>query len=110
MNSDLLLKLYNEKNNQVITTLKENANYLSIGINNIVALYDPEIIVINSSVYQKIPEMLTWIKEGLTPNITKSLEIINSPLQSNATLLGATIKSVQEFLNINNLKFFQPNE
>ncbi|MGX7031353.1 ROK family transcriptional regulator [Vagococcus zengguangii] len=107
MNSDLVTQLYQEHHPDVIVALKNNSHYLSIGVNNLISVYDPEVIVINSSVYQKNPAMLEWLINDLNTLQRSELEIINSPLQNNATLQGATIKAVQQFLNISHLKFIK---
>ncbi|MGX6978896.1 ROK family protein [Vagococcus elongatus] len=105
INSDRIKEYYDENNQQVKEILLENANYLSIGINNLSSLYDPEIVVINSSVYQKIPELIDYLNKNLVSRFTRDVIVMNSPLQSSATLLGAVTKSAQNFLNIQNLKF-----
>lgn len=105
INSDRIKEYYDEGNKTIEKFLFENVNYLSIGINNLSSLYDPEIVIINSSVYQKIPELISSLNEKLNSRFTRDVIVKNSPLQSNATLLGAVTKSAQNFLNIQNLKF-----
>ena len=98
---------YNQGNQEVITILEENINLLSVGINNLSVLFDPDLVIINSSVYQKIPSLLDKLQQKMVSNFSKDIILQNSPLQNNATLLGGTIKVAQNFLNIDNLKFIK---
>lgn len=105
LNSDNIKTYYEDNNKIVQEILHENARLFSMGINNLAVFYDPEVIIINSSVYKKIPELLTSVKENLISTFSKDVVIKNSPLQTNATLLGGTAQVAQNFLNIANLKF-----
>lgn len=105
INSDDV-KTYYEQNNTIVKDIVlENARLLSMGINSLAVFYDPEVIIINSSVYKKIPNLLTIVKENLVSTFSKEVIITNSNLQTNATLLGGTAQVAQNFLNISNLKF-----
>ncbi|WP_321386845.1 ROK family transcriptional regulator [uncultured Enterococcus sp.] len=84
--------------------LKNNAFLLSVGINNIVTLYDPEVVIINSSVYRRIPALLTFIQEHLSSRFAQNISVRNSPLGNEATLYGGIALCCQNFLNIRQLK------
>lgn len=105
INSDDIKKYYEEDNKIVKEILLENARLFSMGINNLAVFYDPEVIIINSSVYKKIPDLLASVKENLVSTFSKDVIITNSPLQTNATLMGGAAQVAQNFLNIANLKF-----
>ncbi len=51
--------------------IKKNAELLSIGINNISMIYDPDIIVVNSPLYRKLPIMIDYINNALSSRFTK---------------------------------------
>lgn len=105
VNSNIVQGYY--QNNDVFTkkVIDQTCFYLSIGINNIVTVYDPEIILINSSLFRKIPIMLDLVKENITSNYTSKVTIKASSLGENAILFGGNTLCAQNFLNVQNLKF-----
>lgn len=107
VNSDTLQQAFQEKNDHAIALLEKNAELLSIGINNIIMMYDPEIVVINSSIYRKIPEMIPFINAHIKNRFSKDVLIRNTFLEKSATLYGAFANSAQNFLNIKKLKLIK---
>lgn len=103
VDSDVAAELY-ETNPEVKTCLHEGAKLLSIGINNVVNLYDPEIVIINSSLYFKIPPLVEIIQGELKSRFAKDVVIRNSRLGKKATLYGALAVTSQNFLNVKKLK------
>ncbi|MHC5217826.1 ROK family protein [Enterococcus sp. LJL128] len=89
---------------EIQTRLEQNAFWLAVGINNTVALYDPEVVIINSSIYRKIPSLLTKVRDHLTSRFTKDIRVENSTLGSQAPLYGGIALCCQNFLNIQRLK------
>ncbi|WP_265458099.1 ROK family transcriptional regulator [Enterococcus sp. HY326] len=108
INSDLIKKMFFDGDPYVRKLLKENVELLSIGINNVVMLFDPEIVIINSSVYRKIPELVDLLKTNLKSNYSKNIILRNTTLDDRATLFGGFAVSAQKFLNIQNLKIICP--
>ncbi|MGO2083000.1 ROK family transcriptional regulator [Vagococcus sp.] len=106
-NSDELVKRFNSDQDNVLKALKDNAKYLSIAINNFVMIYDPEVIVINSSVYNKFPFLFDEINQHLNNHFANDIQVCNSSLNKKATLLGGISKNIQAFLNVQNLKLDQ---
>lgn len=84
--------------------LEKNAHILSVGINNIAAIYDPEVVIINSSIYQKIPTLLQYLRAELNGRFSKKTRIEISTLGNQATLYGGIALCCQNFLNIQQLK------
>lgn len=82
----------------------ENAHYLSLAINNMIVHHDPEVIVVNSSLYRDIPEMITFLKDRLNDYYKEKVIIRNSSLNKKATVLGGTAFNIQKFLHISRLK------
>lgn len=100
-----IIDLWNRNDTEAIRILKKNAYFLSVGINNIVLMYDPEVIVINNDLYQQLPALVDEIKKQLTGRNSKSIIIQNTSLLGNSTLLGCISLVAQYFLHINKLKF-----
>lgn len=104
INSDIVEYLYSNKDQKVVEMIELYAYYLSIGINNIVMLYAPELVIFNSPLTKKIPNIINIIKNFLNNQYTKEIHIINSPIEWNPVLSGAISFSIQKFLNIEKLK------
>jgi predicted NBD/HSP70 family sugar kinase len=104
VNSNILTYYIQKKDPDALAIAKKNAELLSIGINNLIMLYDPDVIVINSSLYRSVPEMVDWVKEHLTSSFSKDVIIRNTFLQNKAILYGGLAVSAQNFLNIQELK------
>lgn len=100
-----IIDLWNRNDTEAVRILKENAYFLSVGINNIVLMYDPEVIVINNELYQQLPALVDEIKKQLTGRNSKNIIIQNTSLLGNSTLLGCISLVAQHFLHINKLKF-----
>lgn len=104
INSDIISNLYNNHDSKVVEMIERYSYYLSIAVNNTVMLYNPKIVIFNSSLTKKIPNMINMIKKHLNNQYTKSINVINSPIEWNPALSGAVSLSIQKFLNIEQLK------
>ncbi|MBG9978521.1 ROK family protein [Ruoffia tabacinasalis] len=87
--------------NEVLTNLE----YLSIGINNLISSFDPDEIIINSPLVNKIPELLSYIKDNLKSHLTKETKLSISCLTDKATVYGGIAVVSSSYLNIPDLKF-----
>lgn len=105
VNTQIIRDYYLKKDTETMILIEKNAYLLSIGINNVVTLYDPEIVIINSSIYRAIPEMVELVKVHMNGYFSKDIMICNSPLEDKATLYGCTAINGQHFLNVQRLKF-----
>ena len=89
----------------VLDILDRNAYYLSIGINNITSVFNQESLVINSPIYNELPELITLITEKLEGRITNNTHVSASTIGERAIVYGGVALACQNFLNINKLKF-----
>lgn len=105
VNAKILRDFYQLNDPDAVKTIEENIQYLSIGINNLVAHYNPDTIVLNSSIYREIPEAITQLKKSLKNRITDDVVLRNSSLHEKATLLGGLALNLQNFLNVYHVKF-----
>ena len=106
VDSTIVKELSDAKDEETLHELKNNAFFLSVGINNIIAVYDPEVVVINSSVYRNNPELLSILESHLTSRVARKILIKNSTLGSQATIYGGIALCCQNFLNIKELKLY----
>lgn len=86
--------------NRIITSF---INYMSIGINNILNTFNPDIIVLNSSVTTCLPNIITKIKHSMNNRMSKFIKIVPTTLQNTSILLGGIYVVTKNFLKIDNL-------
>ncbi len=79
-------------------------DYLSITINNISQLLNPQTIVINSLIVENKPESISQIKNKLRSKIMNLEVLTTSSFKSKTNVLGLTHVLIQEFLEIDNYK------
>ena len=109
INSSVVIERYKKGDPVVQKTLRSNAHYLSIAVNNLAVIYEPDLVVINSSIYSQIPELISILKGDLKGKLSCDTSVVSSSLKRKATLFGGVAKSTQNFLNIQNLKMNTDN-
>ncbi|MBS4206939.1 ROK family transcriptional regulator [Bacillus sp. FJAT-50079] len=77
--------------------------YVAIGMNNLINLYNPQTIVLNSELLRIYPDAVNVIKQQLTSRISHYGELFISDLGENACVMGACVLSIKNFLGISNL-------
>jgi predicted NBD/HSP70 family sugar kinase len=78
--------------------------YMSIGVNNILNAYNPDIVIINSSFTIFFPHITKKIEAALTSKMNSFISIVPSVLQDTSILLGGICVAIKGFLGISNLK------
>lgn len=78
--------------------------YMSVGINNILNAYNPEIVIINSLFTIHFPQVLKKIEDSLKSKMNSYIEIVPSVLRDTSILLGGACVAIKGFLGVNNLK------
>ncbi len=101
---DFLAQKYSENQPEAGTVIAEMTDYLTIGVNNVITNFAPEIVYLNSPIIRRIPEIAENIAIGLTSSFNRHVIIVSSSLGSKASLYGAASVSIKNFLNIKNLK------
>jgi predicted NBD/HSP70 family sugar kinase len=77
--------------------------FLSYGLNNIINLYNPEILVINSELLRLYPNALEEIKAHLTSTVGQYRKLQISEFGKNACSMGACALGIKNFLEIKEL-------
>lgn len=101
---DLVLS-FERNDEQSLNLINKFIDNLSIGINNLIATYGPEIIYINSSLTRKIPCILPTVKDKMVSSFNKNTPLYESQLGMKASLLGATALAIKNFLKVDYLDF-----
>lgn len=78
--------------------------YMSVGLNNILNSFNPEIVVINSNFTSKIPELTDYIIDSLASQMNNFGSIKASSLEGKASMLGGLCVAIRSFLGINYLR------
>ncbi|MFP7298846.1 ROK family protein [Neobacillus niacini] len=83
--------------------MEEYIKLLTIGLNNIINLYNPEILVINSELLQLYPDALTEIKKHLSSTVGHYRKLLISDFGKEACILGACALAIKNFLDVSEL-------
>jgi len=106
-NNQLTLNdLVNDFQKEDVTAVKIVENFaknLSMGMVNLMGTYGPEIIYINSHISRELPIIIDWVREHLSETLYTNISIKNSEVTGNASLFGATVMNIQNFLEVNSL-------
>ena len=85
-------------------------SYLSIGLNNVINLYNPETLVLNSVVLRLIPNVLEKIKSNFNSHVSQYCEIVLSELGNKACVMGACALAIQYFFEVPKLMLTPPDQ
>lgn len=101
------LELYSRKDPDALKLVENFITYISIGINNILNLFNPALIIINSSFTIHIPDLTDRIQDKLCTRMKDCCAIRPSSLQDTAILLGGAFLSIKNFLGIDHFFLHQ---
>ncbi len=87
-----------------VKIMDDFVKYMSIGVNNILNAYNPDIVIINSSFTIFFPHITEKIEAALTSRMNSYLRIVPSVLQDTSILLGGVCVAIKGFLGVDNLK------
>lgn len=101
---------WDSQNPIVVEEMLKHIEYLSVGINNLISLLDPDEIIINSDLFYQRPELLNHLKQHLQSRLTKEIALSVSKLGHQATVYGGIAFVSSQYLNIRRLKFAPENK
>jgi predicted NBD/HSP70 family sugar kinase len=101
---DQYRKAYEDNDPDAVKIMEQFIKYMSVGINNILNAYNPDIVVINSSFTIFFPHIIDRIEESLKSRMNSFIRIVPSVLQDTSILLGGICVAIKGFLGIGNLK------
>jgi predicted NBD/HSP70 family sugar kinase len=88
------------RNPAVMTEMDEFIKYVSIGLNNIINLLNPETLVLNAELLKQFPKAMSIIKSNIKTSISNYKEIYISDLGTNACGMGACALALKNFLQV----------
>lgn len=98
-------KLFLSEDPTACDQMEHLIKYVSIGLNNIINLLNPETIVLNSELLKLYPDTINKIKANLTSSVSHYSELLISELGKNASVMGACALVIKNFLEIPELSF-----
>ncbi|OLS34869.1 ROK family transcriptional regulator [Bacillus sp. MRMR6] len=87
----------------VLTQMEEYIHVISIGLNNIINLLNPDTVVLNSALLKLFPEAEDKIKANLKSSVSDFKQLMISELGSNACVMGACALAIKKFFEITDL-------
>lgn len=109
VNHSDIKKLLNEKNPVMIEQLNNWIADIAIGLNNVINIYNPEIVVINSPILKIYPQALDEIKKHLVSSVSHYRAIVISGLGAKSSVIGACAMGIQQFLDLSHLTLSDTN-
>lgn len=74
--------------------------YLSIGLNNMINMYNPDVLVLDSELLRMYPDSLNKISDNLHSSISHYQELRISTIGKKSCVLGACALAIKQFLDV----------
>lgn len=100
--------LIGRQDSTTLDCMDEFLKYLAIGLNNIINLYNPQTLILNSELLRVMPNAIAKVEDMLTSSISNYQELTISSLGHNGCGLGACAFAIQQFLDVPKLVFHAP--
>jgi len=94
----------NMRDPDALAMLSQFIKYMSVGVNNLLNVFNPEVIVINSSFTMYLPNVIPQIQVSLKNRMNKHCKLVSSGLQDSSILMGGICICIKTFLGIDTLK------
>lgn len=94
---------FNDGDTEIHELMEQFIYYLSIGLNNMINMYNPEVLVLDSELLRMYPQALDKIKKNLHSSISHYRELSISSIGKKTCVLGACALAVHRFLDISML-------
>lgn len=98
----------NEGDVEVHELMEQFLFYLSIGLNNMINMYNPDVLVLDSELLRMYPNSLDKISGNLNSSISHYRELRISSIGKKSCVLGACALAIKQFLDVPMLNL--PNE
>ncbi len=97
---DQFISLVKKQDSDALDVLDGFIRNLAIGLSNIIFFLNCEMIILNSHLIQSLPYLMPEIMKDIVLPITHTQEILISTLGSDAPILGASLKAIEEFFEV----------
>lgn len=99
---------FNQNDTELHRQMENFIYYISIGLNNIINIYNPEVLIIDSELLSLYPDSINEIKKNLSSSIIHYRELLISSIGKKACELGACALVIKHFLEITMPNFIYP--
>jgi predicted NBD/HSP70 family sugar kinase len=99
------LEACKQQERSALELLDQFVSYMCICINNLLNSLSPEIVIINSSLTNTFPWLISRLVNGLTSKVLTHVPIIPSLRRDSSILLGGVSVAVRNFLGVKNILF-----
>ena len=103
IHADIFEDLYRRGDPDARRLVENFITYMSIGINNLLNTFNPDIIILNSVLHRCRPTICKDITDALHNTMKQYCHLIPSTLQDSATLLGGVYLIQHQFLYPNQI-------
>lgn len=104
-----LEKLVDNRDKDAIKVINDWLADVSIGLNNIINIYNPEMIVLNSPILNFYPHALEELDKYLVSSVSNYHKIAVSELGGKAGVVGACAIGIQRFMGLPQLSLLGTN-
>lgn len=98
---------YKKKKNSEVQIVNQAASCIAVGINNLVAHFDPEIIFLNSNLFREMPFLFDLVCSKIVSKFARNTLLATSEIGEQATLLGGAVVNLQNFFRLPFLSFLK---
>lgn len=92
--------LYHQKDSDALSIMDTFVRYMTICVNNVLTMFNPDLVIINSRFIVLDPLLLTRIIDSLSSRMNNYQKIVPSVLQEGSVLLGGISVTVRSFLGV----------
>ncbi|PLS09702.1 ROK family transcriptional regulator [Neobacillus cucumis] len=93
-------KWLNEGDEEVCEIVEQFLYYLAIGLNNMINMYNPDVLVLDSELLRMYPNSLEKIREQLQSSISHYRQLSLSTIGRESSILGACGLAIKNFLDV----------
>ncbi|GAA4067213.1 ROK family transcriptional regulator [Amphibacillus indicireducens] len=101
-------QLIDDQHQKTLNHFNHFINFLSIGINNIINIFNPDIFVLTSKLLSIYPDSVNEIEEKLQSSVSQYGKIVLSNLDNHSCVMGACAVAIQNFLDVPELILTPP--
>ncbi|WP_404331700.1 ROK family protein [Mesobacillus maritimus] len=99
LSRDDVLTLLAEEDTTTIEEVEKWIVYIAIGLNNVINLYNPETVVINSEILSSYHHSVNKLESHLHSSVSQYCKIVLSNLGDTACVMGACALGIQRLLD-----------
>lgn len=97
---DHMQRWLDEGDEEVLELMEQFIYYLSIGLNNMINMYNPDVLVLDNELLRMYPESLNKISEKLNSSISHYRELSISSIGNKSCVMGACAFAIKHFLDV----------